>query len=603
MAHSMHPSLLVFLLTVFSLNWALVLSLDVATVPAGTIQGTSCNTSKASAFLSVPYAQPPVGNLRFAPPQPYNGNFSGGTYQATVAAPSCIQFGTEFIESGPTSEDCLYLDIWVPPNATGISALPVKVWIYGGANNGGGISNPLYNGCNLAMDNTLVVSINYRLGPLGFLALQSAGIAGNMAIQDILRGLQWVQSNIAAFGGDPKRVLLWGQSAGADNTYVISTLPQAPSLFRAAIAESSDGRLSVTNASIQADGARYAQSLGCGISDIACLRSLPLVHLNASDPSGSALPNPNASSFGAYVDGQIIPAQPSEVGTQVPAIFGSTTREATLLIAPMLKDPTNLTAADYYEFLQKNYGAEIASLITKEYPVSAFNSTPYPAFAAIETVVTEVEFTCQAYRALQTAAKKGVPVWTYLSDLTPTCPWYAGMSADSLSSLGPTHTSEIPLVFGNLYNLPLPDGTCNLTVAEQEVSATLISAWTSMAASGQPSPEGGLFWPGYNASQSYHAQGLKIGNSTTTGVIDYSACEFWDSINSLVENAADSNASSPVNSSTGSGSTATASASASASSSSSTSSLAGAAGAVSAGNAMYLTALGAAVGLVILVRA
>ncbi len=97
----------------------------------------------------------------------------------------------------------LYLDIWVPPNATSASGLPVKVWIYGGGEESGGISNPLYDGCNLAKHNTLVVSINYRLGPLGFLALESAGIGGNFGIQDILLGLQWIQSNIAAFGGDP----------------------------------------------------------------------------------------------------------------------------------------------------------------------------------------------------------------------------------------------------------------------------------------------------------------------------------------------------------------------------------------------------------------
>ena len=97
----------------------------------------------------------------------------------------------------------LHLDIWVPLNATSASGLPVKVWIYGGGEESGGISNPLYDGCNLAEHNTLVVSINYRLGPLGFLALESAGIGGNFGIQDILLGLQWIQSNIAAFGGDP----------------------------------------------------------------------------------------------------------------------------------------------------------------------------------------------------------------------------------------------------------------------------------------------------------------------------------------------------------------------------------------------------------------
>ena len=116
-----------------------------------------------------------------------------------------LNLGSPFWELTKTSS--LYLDIWVPSNATATSGLPIQVWVYGGDDTAGGISDPLYSGCNIAKEDTILVSINYRLGPLGFLALPSAGIEGNFGIQDILLGLRWVQNNIAAFGGDPVRIL------------------------------------------------------------------------------------------------------------------------------------------------------------------------------------------------------------------------------------------------------------------------------------------------------------------------------------------------------------------------------------------------------------
>jgi carboxylesterase type B len=184
--------------------FAFAVSNPSVTISAGTVEGTHCPSTNAKQFLNIPYAQPPLDELRFAPPQPYNTSYNSGTIIATTPGPPCIQFGTAFLENGTASEDCLHLDIWAPSKDTQISGLPVKVWIYGGGEQSGGISNPMYNGCNSAAEgSSLVVGINYRLGPLGFLALESAGIAGNQGILDILMGLQWIQENIAAFGGDP----------------------------------------------------------------------------------------------------------------------------------------------------------------------------------------------------------------------------------------------------------------------------------------------------------------------------------------------------------------------------------------------------------------
>ena len=176
------------------------------TITNGTVQGGTCPSSAANFYHSIPFAQPPIGNLRFAAPQPYNREFNG-TLDATKAAPSCIQFDPQLGEPRPWSEDCLFLNVWTPQNASSCDKLPVKVWVYGGSNVGGGISNPMYDGCNAAVD-SIVVSINYRLGPLGFLGLEKAGLSGNYAVQDILLGLQWVQDNIEAFGGDSVSLFL-----------------------------------------------------------------------------------------------------------------------------------------------------------------------------------------------------------------------------------------------------------------------------------------------------------------------------------------------------------------------------------------------------------
>jgi para-nitrobenzyl esterase len=159
------------------------------------------------------------------------------------------------------------LDVYVPADATAESALPVKVWNYGGGNVAGALSYPLYDACNLAQD-AIVVAFNYRLGPLGFLGLETAGVKGNMAIQDYLAALTWVKHNIAAFGGDTSKVVAFGQSAGGDDTFVISTLPQAKSLISAAILESGGGQSLTSNSLAQLSGASYAETLKCDKDDV-----------------------------------------------------------------------------------------------------------------------------------------------------------------------------------------------------------------------------------------------------------------------------------------------------------------------------------------------
>ena len=194
----------------------------------GTVTGSTCSGTQAN-FFAIPYAEPPTGDLRYAAPQPFNGTYAS---TLTTKAPSCNQFGTTFIETDAESEDwyrprcflsslsltreeyllivgirSLYINVWRPANTTSTSKLPVKVWFYGGSDTAGGISDAMYNGCELATD-AVVVSANYRLGPFGWLSLLSANLTGNFGTQDQLLALQWVQENVADFGGDPVSPLL-----------------------------------------------------------------------------------------------------------------------------------------------------------------------------------------------------------------------------------------------------------------------------------------------------------------------------------------------------------------------------------------------------------
>jgi acetyl esterase/lipase len=158
------------------------------------------------------------------------------------------------------------VDVYVPANIKKDEQLPVKFWAYGGSNQGGATSYGLYDGCHLPTD-VIAVEFNYRLGPLGFLGLTDAGIPGNMAIQDTLAALQWVQDNIAAFGGDRSRVMMFGQSAGADNTFTITTLPQSKGLISAAVTESGGGQFMLPPEIADQVGAEFAKSLNCSTSD------------------------------------------------------------------------------------------------------------------------------------------------------------------------------------------------------------------------------------------------------------------------------------------------------------------------------------------------
>ncbi|KAF7552859.1 hypothetical protein G7Z17_g4051 [Cylindrodendrum hubeiense] len=521
----------------------------VVKLSAGTVHGGKCSNAPTNIFQGIPYAQPPVGKLRFMPPQPLNGSYYGGSLDATKAPAICVQFPSSLdVLDQPSSEDCLYLDVYVPSNATSNSALPVKVWAYGGSNEAGALSYPLYDSCNLAQD-AIVVAFNYRLGALGYLGLHSAGIKGNMATQDYLAALRWVKHNIAAFGGDASAVVLFGQSAGGDDAFTVSTLPEAKSLISAAILQSGGGQTLTSKSLGQYCGASYAEALKCGIHDLRCLQSKSVAELLEAysttpallDPSlnGDNLAEiygfnlPNITNIAASIlDGEIIKEEPLKVGSQVPIIAGSTQLDSSLFVLPVfIGSSISITESNYTSFLAR-WGS-LGPIIGQQYPLSLFNasgSTEEAVIAAITHIATVSSFGCQTYRALRAAADKGIPTYAYRFDHTPSFPWLwvngVAIPGQYAEEFGATHTSELPFVFGNLDDQPWGNGTANGTDTEREMSRTIIEAWTAIAVKGNPSTKRQR-WPRFDKCQN---TGLYIQDGFEATSLDFSECQFWDEI-------------------------------------------------------------------------
>ncbi|CAG8416679.1 unnamed protein product [Penicillium salamii] len=512
---------------------------------AGTVKGAKCSGGQDAVFYKgIPFAEPPVGNLRFEPPKAYSGKYSDGVLNATAPAPSCIQFGTQTVPSGAKSEDCLYLDIWVPSGATKDSKLPVKVWIFGGSDAEGGIEYPLYDGCNLAEKDQIVVSLNYRLGPLGFLKLDGAGYHGNQGIQDLILAFEWVQQSISAFGGDPKKVLAFGQSAGATDVYTLATLDKAPSLFNSAIVESI-ALPQLTNTTIaQKLGVSYAKQLKCGASDKSCLLSKSpaelqkafyadsYMHTGIGQIDGIGSSNALSPEFWPIVDGKVVKENPLTRGAQVPTVFG-------------FKLVGNLTAADYKNFLRGDFGSA-ASTIEKYYPLSEFEaavktlglSSGAGVFEAISHVLTDVHFKCPTYQSALSTARNGHTTWAYEFTHNNTCAWLDTLTqiADNLSFLGAAHTAEIPYVLSNLdFNYPEANYTCSGTQDERKLSDEMISLWTAMTENGKPSTDD-IEWPEFKiTSTGSNTPGMIFGNSSKGGEIDFSICQLWAKVGAMLD--------------------------------------------------------------------
>ena len=188
----------------------------------------------------------------------------------------------------------------------------------------------------------------------------------------------------------------------------------------------------------------------------------------------------------------------------------------------------NVNASDYDIFLESNFGSSLLPKIKQYYHLSILKSTPYPAFYAISTVLGDSSYTCPAYRGLNRAVSKGIPAWAYVFSHSSSCPWYEGRPQEVVKLLGLAHTAEISYMVGNTYNLPGPNGTCNMTDSEVAISSFLANAWTSMAATQRPTSESADS-PAYQGPN--NTLGITILNSTLAAPINYTRCKLWDQIN------------------------------------------------------------------------
>jgi len=490
----------------------------IVTTDDGAVRGMTAGT--VDEFLGIPYAAPPTGNLRWRPPQP-PAEWQG-VRDATQFAPSCPQPPSPFAPSGPFSEDCLYLNVYTPVPHTGDEdGLPVLVWIHGGGLTEEGSRN--YDGAKLAADGTVVVTINYRLGALGFLAhpalaSRPGGPAGNYGLMDQQAALRWVQDNISQFGGDPHNVAIAGQSAGGLSVLAQLVSVGARGLFQRAIIQSGTFALNQQPlATAEATGEAFAAQAGCPDQTAACLRHLPVANLVT----------PNFVEIPGVVDGKVLTepigaALAAGQFARVPVLNGTNHDEERLFV-----DGLHLTVSGgtfvpipYEPVTTDNYQANIAAVLGVSAERAAAIAAEYPAGAypdaALSTLVSDTNFACPALQVDQSTAQR-VPTFAYEfnDDNAPqpyTPPGFLTVA---------THESELPYLF-DLPNAPYPP---TLNPDQQTLAASMRAAWANFAATGNPATAA-VPWPAFGGS----AQMLSLVPPQPQLETDFAArhhCAFW----------------------------------------------------------------------------
>ena len=471
-----------------------------AKVAQGALQGKA--EGQVGTFLGVPFAAPPVGDLRWQPPK--TAAAWTGTRSATAFSDSCQQavspagFGPwthEYVVGGKASEDCLYLNVWTPAKTAG-EKLAVLVWIHGGAFTSGSASVPIYDGAALAKKGVIVVGVNYRLGLYGFMAHPGltaespAKASGNYGLLDQIAALKWVQQNIAAFGGDPARVTIAGQSAGAASVHHLIGSPLARGLFARAIAQSGSGMGLAVPAREQAEKSGLALMQATGSADIAAMRRLSAEALDAA-----AAKLPPGTGFGPSADGlALTQATVGAHTSDTPILTGMTAEEMTGLNPQFGK----FTPAAFAGQLGR-YGA-LSADFGKVYP-AASDAEANEAFAAISRDRGLASMGQWADQRLKTSRQ---PIYAYLWTHTEPGPDAARYRA--------FHSSEIPYVFSTLGASPERP----FVDKDRALADLLGNYWVNWVTKGDPNGAGLPAWP---RSQSADRQILEIGNSTASRAI------------------------------------------------------------------------------------
>lgn len=471
----------------------------------GKVHGKQSTDGQVRDFLGIPFAAPPVGPLRWKPPQP-SAKWSG-TRDATNFGYRCIQtpvFHDMVFRDPGESEDCLTLNVWTPAKGKH-DKLPVMVWIYGGGFVGGTTSEPRQDGEHLAHKGVVVVSMNYRLGIFGFfvhpdLAAESPQhAAGNCGLLDQTAALQWVQHNIAAFGGDPGNVTIFGESAGSFSVSAQMASPLAQGLFQHAIGESgaafySRGLSFAPLAERETKDPAFAMT-AFGTSDLAALRAM-----NAQDLMQKLMTQTRNGfpPFGPDVDGYFLPES-------VPLIFSEGKQAHVPLLAGWNRDEPSALAVNYpqpptvqsfQQLAQKTFGDRADEFLRV-----------YSAPTDADAVRASIDFTGDAFIAYSTwawleaqATNGGKPVYRYRFDRPSPADKYHPAGS------GAFHSDEIEYVFGNL------DSRSGAVWQPEDykLSDLVETYWTNFARTGDPNGSGAPQWPQYNAEDNWQLMHLDV---------------------------------------------------------------------------------------------
>lgn len=434
---------------------------------SGAVAGVRSSDGKVVSFKGIPFAAPPVGNLRWAPPAPVQP--WQGVRNANAFAPSCMQiehgdhlpWTAEFLDHNQTSEDCLYLNVWMP-DASATAKLPVIVYIHGGSFTEGSGAVPITDGTRLAKTGLVIVTINYRLGIFGFFAHPELTAesphhsSGNYGLMDQIAALAWVQENIAQFGGDPQRVTIWGQSAGAISIKDLLESPLAAGLFQRAMADSGidiNSRIGKSLKTAEGEGSAFmAAQHAASLKD---LRALPAATLLAAQQTA-------AMHFGPIADGWLMPAAAKSAGSPVPVITGYQANDD-LLGAPQFN-----SVSDYTAWVKKEF-KEHAADFEKMYPAR----TAEEAHRALEQATRDGNRAAMFLWAAQREQETARPVFTYYFDRA--IPW------PEHPEFGAFHSGELPYFFLNWAVLDRP-----WTEADHRLSRECAAYLKNFAETGNP---------------------------------------------------------------------------------------------------------------------
>jgi para-nitrobenzyl esterase len=482
---------------------------DPVRIDTGLVSGIPGSTDEVRVFKGVPYAAPPVADLRWREPRP--ASHWEGVRKADEFSPVCMQQQRgPAPASGPApSEDCLYVNIWTAAKSAS-DRRPVIVWTYGGGFTGGSGSLAMYDGDALARKGAVVVTYNYRLGIFGFLAHPELAkesehhASGNYAMMDMAAVLRWVQKNIAAFGGDPKRVTIDGESAGSMLVSAMVGSPQGKGLFQRAIGQSGAwmgvnvGKMT-TRAQAEENGEKMVQTLGA--SSIADLRTKPADEL---------LKNARGQ-FAIIVDGWMVPEDLSityenHKQNDVDVLVGSNRDEGTFFSRPgVAGNPEQFTSN-----AKRRFG-DMADGYLKLYPASSATDA---AASQLTSFRDEFGYAMREWAQLQSQRGKAKAYLYFFTHVPP--------SAPGQPSRGATHTADLAYMFDN------QPPRVTWTDVDKKLADTMSSYWVNFAATGNPNGKGLPEWPAYNVKKG--AKNIVLGDTVMVGpAIDPAVLSFYDS--------------------------------------------------------------------------